>query len=161
VLRLILGTGLRRGEALALRWADLDLGRGEARVTGSLVRLEGTLVVAETKTARSRRVVSLSHCRQLAYAERLEERFDRDPVEAPQPVPGSVLDRWVTEGTKFDEIVQEPYLLSRFLDDLMCRIAVDHILEDHRYQNAVNQLIVTFFMIGRMSDGTFQLPIVV
>lgn len=38
VLRLILGTGLRRGEALALRWADLDLGRGEARVTGSLVR---------------------------------------------------------------------------------------------------------------------------
>jgi integrase len=60
VLRLILGTGLRRGEALALRWADVDLTRGEARVTGSLVRLDGELVVAETKTARSRRIVSLS-----------------------------------------------------------------------------------------------------
>jgi integrase len=34
VLRLILGTG-RRGEALALRWADVDLDRGEARITGS------------------------------------------------------------------------------------------------------------------------------
>jgi hypothetical protein len=69
-------------------------------------------------------------------------------------------DRWVTEGAKFDEIVQDPYLLGRFMDDLMCRIAVDHILENHGYQHAVNQLIVTFFMIGRMSDGTFQLPIV-
>jgi hypothetical protein len=46
------------------------------------------------------------------------------------------------------------------MDDLMCRIAVDHILENHAYQHAVNQLIVTFFMIGRMSDGTYQLPIV-
>jgi integrase len=50
VLRLILGTGLRREEALALRWTDLDLDRGEACVTGSLVRIDGALVVAETKT---------------------------------------------------------------------------------------------------------------
>jgi endogenous inhibitor of DNA gyrase (YacG/DUF329 family) len=106
------------------------------------------------------RVYCSDRCRNLAYTERLEERFDREPVEPPQPVPGSVLDRWVTEGSKFDEIVQDPYLLGRFMDDLMCRIAVDHILEDHRYQHAVNQLIVTFFMIGRMSEGTFQLPIV-
>jgi hypothetical protein len=47
------------------------------------------------------------------------------------------------------------------MDDLMCRIAVDHILENQHYQHAVNQLIVTFFMIGRMSEGTYQLPIVV
>ena len=51
-------------------------------------------------------------------------------------------------------------MLGRFMDDLMCRIAVDHILENHAYQHAVNQLIVTFFMIGRMSEGTYQLPIV-
>jgi predicted nucleic acid-binding Zn ribbon protein len=107
------------------------------------------------------RIYCSDHCRNLAYTERLEERFDREPVEPSQPVPGSVLDRWVTEGAKFDDIVQDPYLLGRFMDDLMCRIAVDHILENHHYQHAVNQLIVTFFMIGRMSDGTFQLPIVV
>lgn len=42
----------------------------------------------------------------------------------------------------------------------MCRIVVDHILEDHRYQHAVNQLIVTFCMIGRMSRGDYQLPVI-
>ena len=60
VLRLILGTGLRRGEALALRWSDLRLDRSEASITGSLVRRGGELVVAETKSQRSRRTVSLS-----------------------------------------------------------------------------------------------------
>ena len=59
-LRLILGTGLRRGEALALRWSDVKLDRGEATVTGSLIRLDGQLVVADTKSMRSRRTVSLS-----------------------------------------------------------------------------------------------------
>lgn len=72
-----------------------------------------------------------------------------------------ILVHGMTEGAKFDDIVQNPYLLGRFMDDLMCRIAVDHILENHQYQHAVNQLIVTFFMIGRMSEGTYQLPVVV
>ena len=107
------------------------------------------------------RVYCSDHCRNLAYEERLEERYDRQPVEAPQAVPSSILDQWVTEGAKFDDIVQDPYLLGRFMDDLICRIAVDHILENHNYQHAVNQLIVTFFMIGRLSKGTYQLPIVV
>ncbi len=59
-LKVILGTGLRRGEVLALRWADVDLDRAEARVKGSLVRLDGVLAVSGTKTARSRRAISLS-----------------------------------------------------------------------------------------------------
>ena len=60
VLRFILGTGLRRGEALALRWEDIDLERGTARVKGSLVRQKGGLVVSDTKTETSRRTVALS-----------------------------------------------------------------------------------------------------
>ena len=60
VLRLILGTGLRRGEALALRWCDVNLDRAEAAIKGSLVRSDGNLIVADTKSLRSRRTVSLS-----------------------------------------------------------------------------------------------------
>jgi integrase len=60
VLSFIVGTGLRRGEALALRWSQIDLDRGTARVSGSLIRREGQLVISTTKTATSRRTVALS-----------------------------------------------------------------------------------------------------
>lgn len=52
-------TGLRRGEALGLRWEDLDLDAGLLRVRGTLARVGGTLTVTEPKTERSRRVVPL------------------------------------------------------------------------------------------------------
>lgn len=60
VLRLVVGTGLRRGEALALRWADVRLDRCEAAIKGSLTRLGSGLTVSDAKTLRSRRIVSLS-----------------------------------------------------------------------------------------------------
>lgn len=56
---LLLGTGLRRGEGLALRWADVDLDHGHARVRGTLSRVAGGLLVTEPKTERSRRAVPL------------------------------------------------------------------------------------------------------
>lgn len=60
-LRLILSTGLRRGEALALRWKDVDLERAEMRVNGSLVRVPTKgLIITSTKTPGSRRTISLS-----------------------------------------------------------------------------------------------------
>ena len=59
-VRLLLLTGLRRGELLALRWSDVDLERAEATVRGSLVRQGGALVVSTPKTAGSRRTVALS-----------------------------------------------------------------------------------------------------
>jgi integrase len=59
VLRLLVATGLRRGEALALRWPDLDLTNGLLRVRGTLSRVNGHLVISEPKTERSRRDVPL------------------------------------------------------------------------------------------------------
>jgi len=56
---LLVGTGLRRDEALALTWADLDLVAGAMRVTGTLSRVGGELVVTAPKTAKSRRTVPL------------------------------------------------------------------------------------------------------
>ena len=60
---LMLGTGLRRGEALALRWSDIDFARGVLRVRGTLNRVNGLLVVSEPKTKQSRRSVSRSRLR--------------------------------------------------------------------------------------------------
>ena len=60
VLRLIAGTGLRRGEALALRWEHVDLVGAEIRVRQTVGRIDGQLVFSEVKTAKSRRTVPLS-----------------------------------------------------------------------------------------------------
>lgn len=48
------------GEALALRWSDVDLSKATLRVSGTLTRLGGRLVVSEPKTAKSRRILPLS-----------------------------------------------------------------------------------------------------
>jgi len=56
---LLLGTGLRRGEALAAGWDDLDLEGGQIRVRGTLSRIGGELVITEPKTDKSRRVVPI------------------------------------------------------------------------------------------------------
>jgi integrase len=57
---LLVNSGLRRGEALALHWSDIDFGAKLLRVRSTLARVDGELVVTETKTAKSRRVIPLS-----------------------------------------------------------------------------------------------------
>jgi integrase len=61
-LWVLLGTaGLRIGEALGLRWSDIDLDRGRLQVRRALQRQRGRgLVFVEPKTSRSRRLVCLS-----------------------------------------------------------------------------------------------------
>ncbi len=58
-----LSLGLRMGEALGLRWRDIDLDRRVLTVNRILARLRGsqgsTLQLVEPKTSRSRRTVSL------------------------------------------------------------------------------------------------------
>lgn len=54
-----LALGVRQGEALALRWVDVDLERATVRVNGTLQRVNGKLVVTEPKTQQSRRTIAL------------------------------------------------------------------------------------------------------
>ena len=59
-LILIAATGLRRGEALALRWEHLDLRTGTLRVAATIGRVGKDLLTSTPKTERSRRTVPLS-----------------------------------------------------------------------------------------------------
>jgi len=56
---LMLMTGVRRGEALGLQWIDLDTRKGVITVRRQLRRDVDGLVIRDTKTQRSRRVVNL------------------------------------------------------------------------------------------------------
>ena len=51
--------GLRRGEALGLRWSDVDLDVGTLRVSRTFSRVGGRLAFTEPKSQRSRRTVPL------------------------------------------------------------------------------------------------------
>jgi integrase len=55
VLTLVAGTGMRRGEALALHWSDVDLDAGVLVVRGTVGRVGGELAISQPKTDRSRR----------------------------------------------------------------------------------------------------------
>jgi integrase len=54
-----LGIGLRRGEALALRWTDVDLTLGHVRVCRTLQRIQGALIIGPPKTRDGFRMVPL------------------------------------------------------------------------------------------------------
>lgn len=60
LVRFMMTTGLRIGEALAMRWCDLDLDSARAEVNGTLVRIRGRgLHVSKGKTAAAHRVIPL------------------------------------------------------------------------------------------------------
>ena len=55
----LLATGLRRGEALGLRWDDVDLDRRRLSIQRAVTVVDYEIVVSEPKTARGRRSVSI------------------------------------------------------------------------------------------------------
>jgi integrase len=74
-----LGIGLRRGEALGLKWPDVDLNRGRLTVRRSLQRVDGKLTLHQTKTSTSERTIPLPQPLIRVLREhrqrQLEERF--------------------------------------------------------------------------------------
>jgi integrase len=54
LIALMLGTGVRRGEALALHWEDVDLAKGVMRVRRTLGRVSGQLIFDSTKNRKAR-----------------------------------------------------------------------------------------------------------
>jgi len=58
-LLLAVGTGMRRGEMLGLRWSDVDLDGAALTVNQTLQEAYGEIIFKEPKTTRSRRRITL------------------------------------------------------------------------------------------------------
>ncbi len=84
--------GLRQGEILGLRWADVDLDARQITVRYQLQRIDGKLTLVEPKTERSRRTIALP---QLAVSVLLKHRARQDQE---RDFAGS---RWVETGMVF------------------------------------------------------------
>ena len=75
-------TGVRLGEALALKWADIDLVEGRATIRRALQRQRGVgLVFVEPKTSRGRRTVPFPP-ETLRVLEAHRQDLDRERQEA-------------------------------------------------------------------------------
>jgi integrase len=81
---LSISTGLRQGEALALKWSEVDLDAGAIQVTGTLDRTERTTVAP--KTAKSRRTLKIGP----EVVEALRQQQLRQKVEESEGLDGLV-----------------------------------------------------------------------
>jgi len=116
-----LGTGMRQGELLALRWEDVDLDTGRLRVRHTLANVSGTLTLLEPKTERSRRSLVLPDAVVSALrAHRTRQLMDR-------LLAGS---RWVESGHVFASTTGTPYhaaTVSRCFQDALDRAGLPRV----------------------------------
>jgi integrase len=83
---LALAAGLRQGEILGLRWADLDFAAGTARIRVALQRVDGRFALVEPKSATSRRIVPLpSLVTEALFVHRERMVVERATVPPPAP----------------------------------------------------------------------------
>ncbi|HET8669823.1 MAG TPA: site-specific integrase, partial [Candidatus Saccharimonadales bacterium] len=110
-----LSFGLRRGEALGLRWADVDLEARTLRISQQLQRIDGHLQLSEPKTKTSRRVLDLPDI----LITKLREHRTRQLEEKLRA--GS---HWIETGLVFTTSVGTP------IDPRNVKRRLDAILED-------------------------------
>ncbi|WP_432109621.1 tyrosine-type recombinase/integrase [Streptomyces sp. AA1529] len=79
---LLISTGLRRGEALALTWEDVDFERKQLRVRRNVQRIRRELVFGTPKTKRSLRTISLPDRCIAALHERMKEQHEERSAAA-------------------------------------------------------------------------------
>lgn len=115
--RFILATGLRLGEALGVRWTDIDLARGILRVERTVIRVKGRgLIATRPKSRTSRRVLVLpGWCVLMLQARRSRTGIGDFPVFA--DTKGGYRDRnnvgaafrRVRAGTEFEWVTPHTY----------------------------------------------------
>lgn len=100
-----IGTGLRRGELLALRWSDVDLSAGTLTVNRAIEHENGKTRFKEPKTKRSRRTINLPPF--------VTERLRRHRVEQAERFLSDGLGRPIGETLLFER-AGEPWVPNTF-----------------------------------------------
>ncbi len=89
---LLLTTGMRRGEAVGLRWSDVDLDGGVLSVRRAIASVDGVALESEPKTAKGRRAIALDP----ATVDALRSHRERQAAER-----ALVGDGWAESGAVF------------------------------------------------------------
>jgi integrase len=124
-------TGMRRGEALGLRWEDVDLEAGRISVRRALIPNGKVVVVSEPKTARGRRSIALDPETVLVLRAQAARQLNDQQRQG---------EKWRDTGlvfTKEDGEAWHPEVASRFFRQAVRRVALPTIrLHDLRHTHA-------------------------
>jgi integrase len=135
IVSFLLGTGARRGEALALRWKDIDLDKSIVRIERSVEQTKGGLRIKAPKTKHGRRNVTVSPwllAELRAHRTRQQERrLSLGQGRAPDD--SLVFTRW-------DGKLRSPHWLSQKFAQAMAALQIDCTLHGLRHTH-VSQLI--------------------
>jgi integrase len=135
IVSFLLGTGTRRGEALALRWRDVDLEKGIVRIERSVEQTKTGLRVKAPKTKAGKRNVRISPWLvaelRAHHASQQEQRLKLGMGRA--PVDSLVFARW-------DGKMRAPHWLSQKFAHAMSTLGIDCKLHGLRHTH-VSQLI--------------------
>jgi integrase len=124
-------TGMRRGEAIGLRWSDVDLENARLSVRRALVPVSGEVVVSEPKTVKGRRVIALDpgtvEVLKAQAARQLDEQHDWDEA-------------WIDSGLVFtaeNGAALDPESVTRYFRQAVKRSLLPSIrLHDLRHTHA-------------------------
>lgn len=110
-----LAVGLRIGEALGLRWNDIDLNAKSLTVNNQLQKIDGVPKLVEPKSSRGRRVVALPAFAVTALQDHRKRQEEIDRATAG--------DKWIETGFVFTSDIGSP------LDDSNVRRILRGLLE--------------------------------
>lgn len=129
--------------------------------------------IKQPKGRGRRRVYCGQACRNVAYEKRRgvqqgsADLAPREQGQGDELLVGDVLQLPQLRAAReerlqwIDAILDSPTSTHDLMQELLCRIALGRVLEDMRYQAAVDDLVTIYRMIGRTTDGNFRLPAVI
>ncbi len=132
---LIAMTGMRRGEAIGLRWSDVDLENARLAVRRALIPTSREVVVSEPKTAKGRRVIALDPATVEVLKSQAARQLDEQLNQG---------ETWVETGLVFTQEcgeVLDPESVSRYFRQAVKKALLPTIrLHDLRHTHATLSL---------------------